>query len=162
MKGKRKRIATRDRTALAAYLGRNGRPEGSLTLPEVYRFFFAVACGPTPSAAPSGSSCCSDWVRARPFATSSARICSWARGAAATPSLTTPVGPGSPCRYYAPTAPPEPAAPPLSRSERRRYPSRSLRAAGHGTRSSALAQRTDEHPRAEIIGQRHHRKGRIR
>jgi hypothetical protein len=31
MKGKRKRIATRDRTALAAYLGRDGRPEGSLT-----------------------------------------------------------------------------------------------------------------------------------
>jgi yecA family protein len=46
MKGERKRIATRDRTALAAYLGRDGRPEGSLTLPEVYGFFFAVACGP--------------------------------------------------------------------------------------------------------------------
>lgn len=36
----------RNRTTLAAYLGRDGRPEGSLTLPEVYGFFFAVACGP--------------------------------------------------------------------------------------------------------------------
>ena len=35
MTGERKRTATRDRTALAAYLGRDGRPEGSLTLPEV-------------------------------------------------------------------------------------------------------------------------------
>ncbi len=46
MTSERKRIATRARTALAAHLGRDGRPEGSLTLPEVYGFFFAVACGP--------------------------------------------------------------------------------------------------------------------
>jgi uncharacterized protein len=35
-----------DRAALAAYLSRDDRPEGSLTLPEVYGFFFAVACAP--------------------------------------------------------------------------------------------------------------------
>lgn len=38
--------ARRDRTALAAYLDRDDRPKGSLTLPEVYGFFFAVACAP--------------------------------------------------------------------------------------------------------------------